>query len=217
MLAAKDEDGQGLSIEELKDQLLVLLFAGHETLTSALASLCLLLVQNPEALEKARAEQLPLRSQPLTFETLKQMTYLDRVLKEVLRVVPPVGGGFREVIQSCEYQGYQLPKGWQVLYQINVTHQDPTIYQNPERFDPDRFSPERAEDRIKTFGHVPFGGGLRECLGKEFARLEMKLFAARLLREFDWQLVPGQDLSLVVIPTPKPRDGLKVRFQRSGI
>jgi hypothetical protein len=89
------------------------------------------------------------------------------------------GGGFREVIQSCEYQGYHLPKGWQVLYQINVTHQDPTIYQDPERFDPDRFSPERAEDRTKTFGHVPFGGGLRECLGKEFARLEMKLFAAR--------------------------------------
>jgi retinoid hydroxylase len=63
----------------------------------------------------------------------------------------------------------------------------------------------------------PFGGGLRECLGKEFARLEMKLFAARLLREFDWQLVPRQDLSLVVIPTPKPRDGLKVRFQRGAI
>jgi retinoid hydroxylase len=217
MLAAKDEDGQSLSVEELKDQVLLLLFAGHETLTSALASLCLLLAENPEALAKARTEQVELRSQPLTFETLKQMTYLDRVLKEVLRVVPPVGGGFREVIQSCEYQGYHLPKGWQVLYQINVTHQDPTIYQDPERFDPDRFSPERAEDRTKTFGHVPFGGGLRECLGKEFARLEMKLFAARLLREFDWQLVPGQDLSLVVIPTPKPRDGLKVRFQRRDV
>jgi retinoid hydroxylase len=65
--------------------------------------------------------------------------------------------------------------------------------------------------------HIPFGGGLRECLGKEFARLEMKLFAARLLRESDWQLLPGQDLSLVVIPTPKPRDGLKVRFQRRDV
>jgi retinoid hydroxylase len=214
MLAAKDDEGQGLSIEELKEQVLLLLFAGHETLTSALASLCLLLAQNPEALGKARVEQTELRSQPLTFETLKQMTYLDRVLKEVLRVVPPVGGGFREIVQHCEYQGYELPKGWQVLYQINSTHQDLSIYKDPNRFDPDRFSPERAEDRVKTFGHVPFGGGLRECLGKEFARLEMKLFAARLLREFDWQLLPGQDLSLVVIPTPKPKDGLQVRFRQ---
>jgi retinoid hydroxylase len=107
-----------------------------------------------------------------------------------------------------------MPQGWQVLYQINNTHQDPAIYQDPDRFDPDRFHPDRAEDKLKPFGHVPFGGGLRECLGKEFARLEMKLFAARLLQEFDWQLIPDQDLSFVIIPTPKPKDGLKVSFQR---
>ncbi len=212
LLAAKDEEGKGLSIEELKNQVLLLLFAGHETLTSGLASICLLLAQHPDVLARARDEQMQFRSQPLTFETLKQMPYLDRVLKEVLRVIPPVGGGFREVIQTCEYQGYQIPQGWQVLYQINVTHQDPNIYQDPQRFDPERFNVDRAEDRREIFSHVPFGGGLRECLGKEFARLEMKLFAARLLQEFDWQLEPGQDLSLEVVPTPKPRDGLKVRF-----
>lgn len=214
MLAAKDEDGQGLSIQELKNQVLLLLFAGHETLTSALASMCLLLAQHPQILAAARAEQAQFRTEPLTFETLKQMTYLDRLLKEVLRVVPPVGGGFREVIRDCEYQGYQIPQGWQVLYQINVTHQDPNIYRDPELFDPERFNVERAEDRSEVFGYVTFGGGLRECLGKEFAKLEMKLFAARLLQEFDWQLLPGQDLSLAVIPTPKPRDGLQVRFHR---
>jgi retinoid hydroxylase len=214
MLTAEDDDGQQLSIDELKDQVLVLLFAGHETLTSGIASLCLLLAQNPAVLAQARAEQAPFQSSPLTFETLKQMPYLDQILKEVLRVVPPVGGGFREVIQTCEYEGYTIPQGWQALYQINNTHQDPAIYADPDRFDPDRFSPDRAEDKLKPFGHVPFGGGLRECIGKEFARLEMKLFAARLLRDFDWQLLPNQDLSFVVIPTPKPRDGLKVKFQR---
>jgi retinoid hydroxylase len=217
LLAAKDDDGQGLGIEELKNQVLLLLFAGHETLTSGLASMCLLLAQHPDVLAKARAEQLQFRSQPLTFETLKQMTYLDLILKEVLRVVPPVGGGFREVIGTCEYQGYQIPQGWQVLYQINITHQDPDIYQDPERFDPDRFNVDRAEDRREIFSHVPFGGGLRECLGKEFARLEMKLFAARLLQDFEWELESGQDLSFVVVPTPKPRDGLKICFHRHEI
>jgi retinoid hydroxylase len=213
MLGAKDDDGQGLGIEELNNQVLLLLFAGHETLTSALASMCLLLAQHPQVLAAARAEQAQFRGEPLTFDTLKQMPYLDRILKEVLRVIPPVGGGFREVIRSCEYHDCQIPQGWQVLYQINATHQDPEIYRDPDSFDPERFN----VDRIEVFGHVPFGGGLRECLGKEFAKLEMKLFAARLLQDFDWQLVSGQDLSLVIVPTPKPRDGLQVRFDRRGI
>ncbi len=212
MLAARDDDGEGLSLEELKDQVLTLLFAGHETLTSSLASLCLLLAQHPEALARARQEQLELLSQPLTFETLKQMPYLDQVLKEVLRVVPPVGGGFRTVLQDCEYGGFTIQKGWQSLYQINSTHRDPTLYPDPKQFDPDRFDADRAEDKQKPFAHVPFGGGLRECIGKEFARLEIKLFAARLLREYQWELLPDQDLDMVIIPTPKPKDGLKVRF-----
>ncbi len=214
MLAAQDDDGQSLSIEELKNQVLLLLFAGHETLTSALASMCGLLAQNPAVLATARAEQEPVRAEPLTFEMLKQMSYLDRILKEVLRVIPPVGGGFREVLKDCEYHDCHIPQGWQVLYQINATHQDPDIYRDPELFDPERFNLDRSEDRIEVFGHVPFGGGLRECLGKEFAKLEMKLFAARLLQEFDWQLLPDQDLSLALVPTPKPRDGLQVRFKR---
>jgi retinoid hydroxylase len=211
LLSARDDQGVGLPLEEVKDQILTLLFAGHETLTSSLASLCLLLAQHPEVLARARAEQTQVEG-PLTFETLKQMPYLDRILKEVLRVVPPVGGGFRTVLKDCEYGGFRIPQGWQSLYQINATHLDPTIYPDPKQFDPDRFDDDRAEDKQKPFGHVPFGGGLRECIGKEFARLEIKLFAARLLRGYGWELLPDQDLEMVVIPTPKPRDGLKVRF-----
>jgi retinoid hydroxylase len=214
LLTATDDAGEGLSLAELKDQILVLLFAGHETLTSALASLCLLLAQHPAVLARAREEQRSLGDQPLDFELLKQMPYLDQILKEVLRVVPPVGGGFRSVLKDCEYGGFRIPAGWQSLYQINSTHQDPVVYPDPQQFDPERFGVERSEDRVKPFVHVPFGGGLRECIGKEFARLEIKLFAARLLREYQWELLPNQDLNMVVIPTPKPRGGLKVRFGR---
>ena len=212
LLSAKDDDGNSLSIEELKDQVLLLLFAGHETLTSALTSFCLLIAQNPNIRAKAEAEQNNLSDKTLTLETLKQMTYLEQILKEVLRLVPPVGGGFRQVLETCEFNGYQIPAGWTVLYQINRTHKESDLYDQAEKFDPDRFSPEQFEQRRKPFSYIPFGGGLRECLGKEFARLEMKIFAAKLLRDHCWELLPDQNLEFTIAPTPIPKDGLKVRF-----
>ncbi len=215
LIQAKDEEGNSLSLNELKDQVLLLLFAGHETLTSAIASFCLLTAQNPEVLDRLRSEQKQLSlSSPLTLEQLKQMTYLEQVLKEVLRVVPPVGGGFRKVIETFEFNGYQIPQDWSIQYQIAETHKDSNIYLDGDRFDPDRFAPDRAEDKQQSFGYVPFGGGLRECLGKEFARLEMRIFASMLVRDYEWELLPNQDLNMVVIPTPHPRDGLKINFRR---
>ncbi|MEG5017331.1 MULTISPECIES: cytochrome P450 [unclassified Microcoleus] len=213
LISARDDEGNSLSLDELKDQVLLLLFAGHETLTSASASFCLLLAQNPDVMAKVRAEQQQFpATEPLTLEQLKQMTYLEQVLQEVLRLVPPVGGIFRTVINACEFGGYEIPKGWTVLSQINQTHQDSQLYPEPDRFDPDRFNSERS---AKPFSYVPFGGGLRECLGKEFARLEMKLFAAKIVREFEWELLPDQDLNLIRVPTPHPRDGLRVKFRRN--
>lgn len=214
LLQARDEEGNSLSLSEIKDQVLLLLFAGHETLTSAIASFCKLLAQHPEVLDAARAEQRQLAHEQLSFEQLKEMTYLDQVMKEVLRLIPPVGGGFRQVVQDCEFNSYSIPQGWSILYQIGKTHQDGSVYTDPEQFDPGRFEAERAEDKAKPYGYVPFGGGVRDCLGKEFAKLEMKLFAALLLREYEWELLPNQNLDLIMTPTPHPRDGLQVKFQR---
>lgn len=215
LLQAKDEEGNGLSIAELKDQVLLLLFAGHETLTSAIASFCLLMAQHPEVLERVRNEQQAVAGQPLTLDTLRQMTYLDQVLREVLRLIPPVGGGFRTVLETCAFNGYQIPQGWNVLYQIGPTHQQTDLYPNPQDFDPDRFSPHAASQPPK-YGYLPFGGGIRECLGKEFARLEMKLFAILLTRDYEWRVLPNQDLEMVTVPTPHPRDGLQVHFAKRG-
>ncbi|EDX86864.1 Cytochrome P450 superfamily [Synechococcus sp. PCC 7335] len=212
LLTAKDDDGNSLTIEELKDQVLLLLFARHETLTSALTSFCLLMAQHPEIRAKAEVEQNELADQRLTLETLKQMTYLEQKLKEVLRMVPPVGGGFRRVLKTCEFDGYQIPAGWMVLYQIKQTHQELEIYAQAKKFDPERFDLEQFEQKRKPFSYIPFGGGLRECLGKEFARLEMKIFAAKLLRDHRWELLPEQDLAFTIAPTPVPKDGLKVKF-----
>lgn len=213
LLQARDEEGNCLPLDELKDQILLLLFAGHETLTSALASFCLLMSQYPQVCTNVREELKRFDlSSSLTIDSLKQFTYLEQVLKEVLRFIPPVGGGFRKVIQECSFNGYRLPTNWIIQYQIGKTHTDQNIYNDPNSFDPDRFSPERAEDKKQTFAHIPFGGGLRECLGKEFARLEIKIFAIRLVQNYAWNLLPNQDITMTVIPTPHPRDGLKVKI-----
>ena len=216
LIQAEDEEGNKLSLDELKDQVLLLLFAGHETLTSSLTSFCLLMAQHPEILEKVREEQKQFSdSEPMTLETLSKMTYLEQVLQEVLRLVPPVGGGFREVIEDCEIEGYFIPKGWNVLYQINQTHREETVYPESDHYQPERFNPERIDNPSKTYNYVPFGGGMRECLGKEFARLEMKLFAVNLVRHYHWELLPDQDTELLTVPVPRPRDGLKVRFVKN--
>ncbi|GAB4533807.1 MAG: cytochrome P450 [Pleurocapsa sp.] len=215
MIQAQDEEGNSLSLEELKDQVLLLLFAGHETITSAITSFCLLTAQHREVLQRLRSEQQQLNlSSPLTLDDIKQMTYLEQVIKEAMRVIPPVGGGFRQAIQSFEFNGYRIPEGWVVQYQIAQTHKDAEIYTDFDRFDPERFSPSREEDKQKTFAYIPFGGGLRECLGKEFARLEMRIFAAKLLQNYTWELLPNQNLELVTVPSPRPRDGLQVKFSR---
>ena len=97
---------------------------------------------------------------------------------------------------------------------MRTSTQDSGVYTQPELFDPERFNPQRAEDKAKPFSYVAFGGGVRECLGREFAKLEMKLFTALLVRDYQWELLPEQDLGMVTVPTPHPRDGLRVKFWR---
>ncbi|MDJ0717576.1 MAG: cytochrome P450 [Prochloraceae cyanobacterium] len=215
LLNAQDENGNKLNLEEIKNQIIALLFAGHTTLTSALSSLCLLLAQHEHVLTRLRTEQEKFpRDEPLTLEMLKKMNYLEQVLQEVLRLIPPVAAGFRKIIKTCEFNNYQLPEGWMIFYSIASTHQDLRVYFEPGRFDPERFSPKRNESKNKPYSYIPFGAGMRECLGKELARLEMKIFAALLVREYEWKLIPSQNLNLNFVPVPRPIDGLKVYFNQ---
>ena len=228
LVQSQDEAGNSLSVAELKVQALLLLFAGHETTTSLVASLCLSLAQHPAVLAQARAEQQQIGvDTPLTLDSLKQMTYLDRVLREVERMYPPVGGGFRGVVEEFEFNGYRIPKGWQVLYRIPEAHFDGEIYPAPDTFDPDRFNPvgvaallrerneTRSEHKPSDYTFVTYGGGSRICIGMAFAQMELKIIAASLLRRYTWELLPHQNLTLDPIPTLHPRDGLKVKFRQS--
>lgn len=215
LIEARDEDDKNLEMEEIKTQIAALLFAGHTTLTSALSSLCMLLAQNKSVLLKLRKEQEKFStSEKLTLETLKKMNYLEQVLQEVLRLFPPAAAGFRKIIKTCQFKDFELPKDWMVFYSITGTHQDAKIYANPEEFDPDRFSVDRNETKNKPYTYIPFGTGMRECLGKELARLEMKLFAVLLLRKYDWELLESSNLGMNFVPVPRPVDDLKVTFKR---
>src|SRR4028119_333861 len=215
LVQARDEEGNGISLKELTAQAMLLLFAGHETTTAMLTWLCLELGRHPEMLQRAREEQLSLASgEAMSLEKLGKMQYLDQILSEVERLHPAVGGGFRGVIKPFEFNGFQVPAGWTVSYSIPGTHELPSIYPEPKRFDPDRFSPERQENKQKPFSLIGFGGGPRICLGIAFAKLEMKIVAAQLLRSYQWELLPQQSLDPVAIPMRRPKDGLRVRFQR---
>ncbi len=202
LIQTQDEEGDSLDEAQIKVQALLMLFAGHETTTSMLTCLFMALAQHPDILNQARLEQEGLSSEDnFNLEQIKKMTYLDRILKEVERLYPPVPRGFRGVVKPFVFKGYSVPKGWQVLYRIEKTHKDKNIYSQPEIFDPERFSPERAEHKKVDYSLVGFGGGSRFCLGYAFAQLEMKIFATKLLRGFEWELEPNQDLSLKLIPS----------------
>ena len=214
LIQAKDEDGNSLSEKELIAQAVLLVFAGHETTTSMLTWLCVELARNPEILQRAREEQLQLASKgSLDLEQLNQMPYLDQIFSEVERVYPPINGGFRGVIKEFEYNGFYVPAGWQLLYSITVTHRLEEIYPQPEHFDPDRFSPQRQENKQYPFSLIGFGGGPRICIGIAFAKMEMKIVLAHLLRSYHWDILPNQSLDIVRLPTNRPKDGLRVRFQ----
>lgn len=216
LVQSEDEAGNRLSLEEIKAQALLMLFAGHETTTSMLTSLVMSLAQHPDIWARARQEQAALANldTPIDLEQIRQMPYLDQIVKEVERLYPPVAGGFRGVVKPFEFNGYRVPEGWMALYRIDAAHRDRRIYTDPERFDPDRFSPERAEHKRFDFSLVGFGGGPRVCLGLAFAQLEIKLVAAHLLRHYTWEVVPDQDLTMNPIPTLRPKSGLNVVFKK---
>lgn len=217
LIQAEDETGDRLSLEEIRNQALLLLFAGHETTTAMLTWICLELDRHPTVLQTARDEQLKrvtADSHLLTPDSFNQMPYLEQILWETERLHPPVAGGFRGVIKPFEFNGYHVPQGWLLQYSILQTHRLSSVYANPEQFDPDRFSPQRQEAKPQPFNLIGFGGGARICIGLAFARLEMKLIMAHLLRDYEWQTLPDQSLEPVIIPTRRPQDGLRVQFGR---
>ncbi len=191
LMNAVDEKGNSLNEEQIIEETLLLLVAGHETTATVLTWLLFELAAYPEWVAKLREElDTVVGDAPLRVEHLKQLTQMTNVLKEVERLYPPLYGIPRGVVKDIEYAGYHIPAGWVVVISPMLTHRSPEIYSEPDRFDPNRFAPPREEDKKHPLALVGFGYGSHSCLGFEFAQMEMKIILATLLRQYDWTITP---------------------------
>ncbi|KAL8187139.1 UNVERIFIED_CONTAM: hypothetical protein K2H54_034268, partial [Gekko kuhli] len=155
----------------------------------------------------------------LTLEKMSRLRYLDCIVKEVLRLLPPVSGGYRTALQTFELDGYQIPKGWSVMYSIRDTHETASIYQSPpDTFDPERFwvpQEEGKEHKAPSsvrFHYIPFGGGVRNCIGKELAQAILKLLAIELVSTARWELATPHFPKMQTVPIVHPVDDLQLYF-----
>ena len=209
LLEARDEDGTGFSNREVRDQLMTLMFAGHDTSTSTVSFLLYELAHNPSVTARLHEEQdRVLRGEPPTPEQLeRELPELEMVMDETLRLYPPAWIGPRRAVREFVFAGQRVPKGAYVNYCSWASHRIPEVFPEPEKFIPDRFTRDRKAALPKG-AYVPFGGGSRICIGKRFGQTEVKLVTTLLLQRRRLDLLPGWTMRIRQMPTLSPRDGL---------
>ncbi len=213
LLAAQDDDGVGMTDQQLRDEAMTLFLAGHETTALALAHTLYLLSKHPAIERRLRAEVDDVLGGRLpSADDARALVYTERVIKESMRLFPPAWATGRETLESVEIGGYHVPAGAQIVVSQWVVHRDPRWFPNPEGFDPDRWEPELAK-ALPRFAYFPFGGGPRVCIGNHFAMMEATLLLAIVIQRYRVELLPGQRLELTPAVTLRPKGpGLRVKL-----
>jgi len=214
LMQARDEDGSRMTDKQLRDEVLTFLLAGHETTALALSWTWHLLGQNPEVEQKLHGElDRVLDGRVPVFADLPALGYTERVIKESLRLYPPAWGLARTVIKEFEVGGYRIPAGANVVMSTWVMHHNSRYFPEPEKFEPDRWLPERAQ-KLPKFAYFPFGGGPRQCIGASFALMEATLLLATIAQKYQFRAEPGH----IVTPTPsftlRPKQGIRMRREK---
>jgi cytochrome P450 len=212
LLSAHDEQG-GMSDKQVRDEIITLFVAGHETTATALAWSLYLLARHPEAYAKAKAEALALGGRAATFDDLPKLGYCLKVFKEAMRLYPPVYFFGRQAIADVRIGDYDLPKGSIILISLWAMHRRPEIWPDPERFDPERFTPAAEEARHKL-AFAPFSAGPRTCIGNHFALMEGPIVLATLLGRADLALARPGEILPEDSATLRPRGGVPMRVVR---
>jgi cytochrome P450 len=214
LLARDAETGQGMDDRQLTAEVLTLLLAGHETTALALSWTWYLLDAHPEV-ERRLHEELAtvLGGRVPTAEDLPHLPYLRMVVDEALRLYPPAWSFLRNAVAADTLGGYRIPKGAMVMICPYTMHRHPAFWEQPEGFDPERFTPERAASRPR-FAYLPFGGGPRQCLGTAFALTEAQLVLATVAQHYRLRVVPGHPVEPEPLITLRLRHGLRMRLER---
>lgn len=209
-----EETGEGMSDRQLRDEMMTMFVAGHQTTANALAWAWYLLSQNPEVARQLHAEcRRVLRGRPPTYQDVPQLTYARMVIEEAMRLYPPTWITARRPIADDEIGGYHIPANATVLLSPYVTQRHPNFWEKPEVFNPERFMPERVAARPR-FAYFPFGGGPRVCVGRSFALLEAQLIVAAVAQQYRLHLVPGHPVEPYAMMTLQPRRGLLMTLHK---
>jgi len=214
LVGARGEHGERFTDVEIRDQVMTLMFAGHDTSTSTVTFALWELAHHPDALERLCEEQDRVLggAAPTIDQLEKELPYLDMVVDEVLRLYPPAWIGPRRAVRDFEWGGFSVPRGAYVNYCSWASHRLPEVFPEPEAFVPERFARERKA-AMPRGAYVPFGGGKRVCIGKRFGLIEVKLVTTMLLQRLRADALPGRTVTVRQMPTLSPRGGLKMRLR----
>lgn len=214
MSAVGEENGEKMDNQQLRDEVLTMMLAGHDTTANALSFTFFLLSQNPQVLRKVEEEVERVFSglRP-KMEEVPKLTYTRMVFEESMRLYPPAWMINRTSMKDLEFQGYFFPAGSTFFLSQFSTHRNPRHWENPEGFDPERFSPENSATRHK-FAYFPFGGGPRFCIGMNLAMMEGLLILATVLQKNRLYNLPGDKFQLSPRITLGPRPGIQMYLQR---
>jgi cytochrome P450 len=205
---AADEDGKRFTDDEVIDHMIFLLFAAHDTTTTALCTLIEQLATNPHWQTRLREECRALGNGPITYDQLDALEQCDWAINEALRINPPVPYLLRRTVKACPVAGYEVKSHVPVSVFVRSSHFDETIWTDPHTFDPERFCPARQEDRKHMYAWIPFGGGAHRCIGADFSRQQAKVFLQQFLTRFEFACPEGRVAKWQHLPLPRPRDGL---------
>jgi cytochrome P450 len=214
LLAARDpETGLLLDTTQVRDEVITLILAGHETTSNALSWTWYLLGTNPGAEARLHAElRSVLAGRTPTVADLPDLPYTAMVINESMRLYPPAWAISRSPTDDDEIGGYRIPRGSVVMLCQYITHRHPGFWKDPERFDPERFSPQCSENRPR-FAYFPFGGGPRLCIGSYFALTEAQLILATIAQRYRLKLVTDQPVEPEPLITLRPRHGINVTLE----
>jgi len=210
LLQAQDEDGSHMTDAQLRDEVITLFLAGHETTALALSWTWYLLATNKDVEVKFYKElDCVLNGRLPELNDLPHLRYTEMIAKETMRLYPPAFGLGREAIAECEIGGYRIPRKTQVFTFQWATQRDPRFFDRPDEFHPDRWTPEFVE-QLPKFAYFPFGGGPRVCIGNYFAMMEMILLMATIGRRFKFDLAPDANVELYPAMSLRPKNGVRV-------